>query len=222
MRLIAKLSIWYILITAIVLAIGGNIVFNEVMHNVDHEAHLKLSSWIYTTEEQLRNGTLIDQLEINSNIKVEELDYSRPEIPLFKKDTTAIFAPRKRGDDRKMIFGKSIKTNGHHYYIVAENFVAEPDEIAEGVESSLLTIAFLIVLIVGIISIIISRFILKPFNKSLAAMDNFNIKDQTPLLFSKTGTKEFNSLNRFLEKMTMKAVGDYNTLKEFSEIFLSH
>ncbi len=217
MRLIAKLTIWYIIVTALVLAIGGNIVFDEIMHNVDNEAQVKLRSWIHNTEEQLKNGVPINELNINSSILVQELDVDDPMVEFFQKDTTGVFPPRKRGDDRKMIIGKSIKTGNKHYYIEVENFVAEPDEIQEGVESSLKVVALIIVVIVGILSIIISRIILKPFKHALDSMDAFNIKDQKALQFKKAGTKEFNSLNRFLEKMTKKAVDDYRVLKEFSE-----
>ncbi len=217
MKLIVKFTIWFILFTAIMLVVGGVIVFREIMHNVDNEAHMKLRAWVMTTEEQLQQGIPVNELQINSSIIVKELDINDPVIERFRKDTTGVFPPRRRGEDRKMIIGKSVKIDGKHYYIQAENFVAEPDEIQEGVQSSLITIAIIIIIIVAVLSTLISKIILRPFNITLQAMDKFNIKDQHPLQFNKVNTREFNLLNRFLEKMTTKAVNDYRSLKEFSE-----
>jgi len=217
MRLIGKLTVWYIIITAIVLTIGGMIVFREIMHNVDREAYIKLNSWVRSTAEQLKQGVSVEELSINPSVTVIELDYDEPVIEHYQNDSTGIFPPRKRGDDRRLIIGKSFKINGNHYYITAQNFIAEPDEIEEGIQSSMMIIFIILIVFVGIVSLIVSRIILRPFKNALLAMDEFNLKQQQPILLSDTHTKEFKSLNRFLEKMTYKAINDYKTLKEFSE-----
>ena len=50
------------------------------------------------------------------------------------------------------------------------DFVAEPDEIADGVTQSLAWIFLILLVIVGITNLAISRRILSPFHKTLREM----------------------------------------------------
>ncbi len=217
MRLITKFTLLYIIITGFVIALGSVIVFREIINRVDNEAYIKLNSWIRGTVDQLKEGVPLEDLQIHTDITVEELDFEQPLIAHYEIDSVGIFPPRRRGDDRRLIIGESFKIGNRHYLVKAHSFIAEPDEIQEGLEKSLYITFLILLAIVVVISFFISNRILLPFNKSLQAMSTFNIKNQLPIKLKQPRTREFKKLNEFLEKMTTKAVNDYKSLKEFTE-----
>ena len=111
----------------------------------------------------------------------------------------------------------SYKIHNRHYYIAASNLIPEQDEIADGVIKSLGWTFIILLFLVGILSRLLSWRILAPFNQTLQAIRSFSLTRQNPLQLASTSTSEFKLLNQFLEKMTRKAVGDYRSLKEFTE-----
>ncbi|MEO5601408.1 MAG: HAMP domain-containing sensor histidine kinase [Cyclobacteriaceae bacterium] len=129
----------------------------------------------------------------------------------------AVYRPRMVALDRKLTVESSYRINGKHYQISMYDFVAEPDEIADGVRESLVWIFVILLAIVGITNQIISRRILAPFHKTLKAIENFSLKKDGNIKLPLTRTKEFEQLNFFLKGMTGKAQADYRALKEFTE-----
>lgn len=217
MKIINKFTLWYLAITVVVLLIGGFILFKSVLYEIDREAEIKLKAWIKITAHQLEEGMEPDSLEDVNNVMITELSYDAPLIPLQKTDSMGIFPPKLYGLDRKLTIEQSFKMHGKHYFISTYSFITEPDEIILGLGKSLVAIFFLLLAVLGLISVIISRRILSPFNKALNAIKTFSLKQQEPILLQETNTSEFRELNHFLKKMTLKAVDDYRTLKEFSE-----
>ena len=217
MKLISKLTLWYIAITTIVLLIGGFILFKVILYEVDREAQRKLYIWVSLTAEQIEQGAPVDSVEHINNIKITELDFEAPEQPFVFKDTMGIFPPKEYGEDRKISLSKSYKIGDRHYHISTYSFVAEPDEIIFGLSKSLLVILGILLLILGVLSLIISRKVLAPFNSALVAIKNFDLKQKEPMRLPEARTSEFRELNNFLEKMSEKVLKDYRILKEFSE-----
>ena len=93
----------------------------------------------------------------------------------------------------------------------------ETDDITEAVVKTLLWILGLQV--VGAIGIgfLVSGRLFKPFRETLEKISDFQLQKKKHVPAEKTGVKEFNDLNRFVEEMTRKAVSDYKNLKEFAE-----
>ena len=119
--------------------------------------------------------------------------------------------------DRKLTVQSSYHVGGKHYMVSMYDFVAEPDEIADGVKKSLVWIFLILLAIVGVTNLLISRRILSPFHKTLKAIEHFSLKADREINLAPTRTKEFQQLNYFLMKMTGKARADYRALKEFTE-----
>ena len=217
MRLADKFTIWYIAITAMVLAISSFIVFQSIMDEIDDEARIKLNAWMKIAVSQLKDGVPLEELSLNDNIKIRELDYQDPLVAYYERDSSGVFPPRTRGVDRQLTIGQSFKINGKHYYILTSDFIAEEDDIRDGIDNSLIPILVVLLLFFSFVSFFVSRRLLISFYRALQAMKNFSLKKETPILLPVSNTKEFRELNRFLEDMTQKAVEDYRTLKEFSE-----
>ena len=71
--------------------------------------------------------------------------------------------------------------------------------------------------LVILLSELISWHILKPFNDTLDAIQQFEIDQENTINVQETQTTEFRELNNFLVKMSGKAKNSYIALKEFSE-----
>lgn len=216
MRLIDKFTIWFLIITSVVLLGGGLIVFTRVQHEVDQEAIRRISSHMDNTAKQLEQGKTADELE-SEYVEIEEISPELPLIELNVYDTMAVFMPRMTALDRKLTVERSYRVGEKHYRISMYDFVAEPDEIADGVKKSLGWIFLILLGIVGVTNLIISKRILSPFDKTLKAIENFSLKKDNEIRLPPTHTKEFQQLHYFLKKMIGKAHADYRALKEFSE-----
>lgn len=216
MRLIDKFTIWFIIMTSAVLVAGGLIVFTRVQYEVDREAIRRIKSHIDIIAKQLEQGTPPEKL-VSEFVTIEEIEFAAPEIDLNVYDTMAVYRPRMLAVDRKLTVESSYRIGDKHYRVSMYDFVAEPDEIADGVTESLGWIFLILLVIVGVTNIIISRRILSPFHRTLKAIQHFSLKKGEEITLPKTRTKEFQQLNFFLKKMTGKAQADYRALKEFTE-----
>lgn len=216
MNLVDKFTIWFLVVTAVVLVAGGMIVFTRVQNEVDQEAIRRLKSHIDNIAIQLQQGVAPETLE-SENVEITEIDPDAPLIGLNVYDTMAVYRPRMRALDRKLTVESSYEVDSRHYKVSMYDFVAEPDEIADGVRKSLVWIFVILLTIVGITNIVISKRILAPFHKTLKAIQHFSLKRDKEINLPATRTKEFEQLNYFLESMTAKARADYRSLKEFTE-----
>ncbi|HZE86017.1 MAG TPA: HAMP domain-containing sensor histidine kinase, partial [Puia sp.] len=78
-------------------------------------------------------------------------------------------------------------------------------------------ILLMLLILVGISSQLISKYILAPFKRTLRVIQSFDIRQKEPVRLPATRTSEFRELNEFLKKMAEKAQEDYQLLKEFTE-----
>jgi signal transduction histidine kinase len=215
-KLISKFIVGYFVITTILLLIGGVVLYREVLSELEDEARNRLSGWINSTADLIAKGESLDSLS-NKNIVVQQLPIDAPLVERRVKDTIGVFPPRRRGLDRVLTIDESRMINGQHYLFSASDFIAEQDEIFSGVINSLVIVGSLLVVLVIIMSLIVSRQILKPFQHLIQSIKKFNLKQQQPITGRATNTLELKELNYFLENMTRRAVDDYRILKEFSE-----
>jgi signal transduction histidine kinase len=214
MKLVNRFTIWYLAITALVLLAGSVIVFTSVQHENDDEENRRLLGLVQDEIEIIKGN--LQRKNHTSQVNVREIDFQKSEIPFSIVDTIG-WHSEFQGTERELIARQSIKANGKHFLITAFAFAPEPEETIAGTIRSLTVVFILILIVVGITSVIISRYILSPFHSSLTAIKNFNLKQRENLVLPKTRTDEFRLLNDFLSKMTAKALDDYRTLKEFSE-----
>ncbi len=216
MRLLDKFTIWFIVITSLVLVAGGLIVFTRVQYEVDQEAIRRIKSNIDNIAEQLEQGRSVEEVK-TEYVEIQEIDPRTPEIDINVYDTMAVYRPRMQALDRKLTVESSYHIGDKHYKVSMYDFVAEPDEIADGVIESLAWIFLILLIIVGLTNLMISRRILKPFHQTLRAIERFSLKNDGDVNLPTTRTREFQQLNYFLLKMTGKARADYRALKEFTE-----
>ena len=216
MKLINRLTIWYLAITTFVLLASGLIVFYRVQAEIENEVKTRLKRDIDHAAQLISEGLPIDSVRGNQ-LDIKELDHNAALIPLQVTDSMGFYSLYRRALDRKFTVASSHKIQGKHYYISAYNFIAEPDEILEGIIASLAVTLLILLLFVALASRQMSRLILSNFNRTLKTIQGFNLKQKNRIKLAHTRTYEFKELNQFLEKMTNKALDDYRSLKEFSE-----
>lgn len=215
MRLVHKFTVWYLAITFVVLAFGGIILFFTIRAEVDFEEALMLRERLERAARRLREGGDPEQLR-RHHIEVKELDFDLPEIEFDRTDTLAYHEYLQRNENQvKVIISR--KMNGKHYYLSAYYGLVESDDITDAVVTSLFWIILLLLAVSAVLSVIISRRLLAPFNLTLEVIQSFQLKRKEPASLPVTNITEFKRLNSFLAGMMEKAQQDYHALKEFTE-----
>lgn len=216
MKLINKFTIWYLAITILVFFVGGVIVFYSIQSEIEDEVSRRLHRDIDHVADQIKNGMPVNSVS-KGNISITELDFNASLVAFHSSDSMVNYSRHSRPVDRRFGVEASYKIGGKHYLISSYNFIAEPDEIFDGILDSLGVTLLILLALVGLVSRLLSRQILSPFNKTLRTIQSFSLKQKKRIKLSPTTTNEFKVLNQFLEKMTNKALDDYRSLKEFSE-----
>ena len=216
MKLINKLTLWYLAITTLVLLASGIIVFYRVQAGIEKEVSRRLKRDIDHVAQMLQAGVPLDSIK-GMQMEVKELNFDAPLIPLQITDSMGLYSLPRRAVDRKFTVASSSKIKGRHLYLSAYNFIAEPDEILEGILDSLGVTFVILLVFVGVASRQMSKQILSNFNQTLKTIQSFTLKQKHRIKLADTKTHEFKELNEFVEKMTNKALDDYRSLKEFSE-----
>jgi signal transduction histidine kinase len=103
------------------------------------------------------------------------------------------------------------------YDISIRKSYLESDELVDGiiVAVSLMFGMLLIGFFAG--NFFVSKNLWKPFYKTLASLENYDLNKKNILDFDLVFTQEFKQLNNALNRMTKKIQTDYQNLKEFTE-----
>ena len=218
MKLISRFILIYLIITVIVLGIGGVFSYFIIKDEIDRELTFEFMERIDRVTYLLERGRKFHprrDVEGDRNLVVRELEYSVEER--VEVGDTLIYSDRLEQNEQNVKVSAYRNINGNSYYISTYGAMIEPDDITEAVIKTLLWILGL--QIIGAIGVgfLVSGRLFKPFRETLEKISNFQLHKKEYVPAQKTGVKEFNDLNRFVEEMTRKAVSDYKNLKEFAE-----
>ncbi|WP_372633426.1 sensor histidine kinase [Fodinibius sp.] len=219
MKLINKFILIYLVVTVIVLGIGGYISFFVIKGELDNELKWRFMDRIDRVTYLLEKGKDFKSEKLKGsgdrNLIIQQLPQKvAPETVI--KDTMV-------WHDRLQQMEPNLKVSAYRtvedtsYFISTYGALVETDDITEAVIQILLWILGLQVIGAIGVGFIVSGRLFKPFRETLARIKRFNIQDREPILAKETSVEEFNDLNRFVEEMTRKAVKDYKNLKEFAE-----
>ncbi len=218
MKLITRFILIYLIITVIVLGIGGVLSYFIIKEEVDRELTWEFMERIDRVTYLLERGRRFHpkrDVEGDRNLIIQELDRSVEER--VEVTDTLIYSDRLEQNEQNVKVSAYRNINGNSYYISTYGAMIESDDITEAVIKTLLWILGL--QIIGAIGVgfFVSGRLFKPFRETLEKIGNFQLHKKEYVPAEKTGVKEFNDLNRFVEQMTRKAVTDYKNLKEFAE-----
>ena len=217
MRLLLKVTLYYLVITLVVFGIGGIITYNIFQKQIQRETDRYLISRLWSLQNSIENGESPFAF-ISNNLSIKEIDDSFDETRFSFADTLATH-PNPHIDrletHRKLKVIRKIV--GKTYKIEIFDVIIESDDIFSGVFQSQTRLFIILGSVLVLFSYLVSTWLFRPFNVTLQAIKNFRLNDMTEFNLGKTNTKEFKELNGILSKMTEKSQKDYKSLKEFSE-----
>lgn len=216
MKLINKLTAWYLGVTIVVMLTGGFIAYHQIKSEIDHTQINRLKKLNDETAERIGLGLSPTVESFSRPAEVKMIDSTIAQNS-FKVSENSRFNPNLQDNECRLQVDSYYHINGQNYHISSYNSVKKTHEIFMGLLNSFLAILVLLILLIGISARFISKSVLLPFNQTLQAIQSFHLKDKKRLRFARNRTKEFTELNGFLEKMTDKAIDDYAMLKEFGE-----
>lgn len=216
MKLMNKLAAWYLGVTLVVILIGGVIAYYQVKGEIDRAEIIRLKNLNDKIAKQIELGNGVNIQTNGRPVEITKLD-SATTPNTFQVAENSRFNPDIQHKECRLTVNSYYQINGENYQISSYNYITKANEIFRGLLNSFLAILVLLLILIGISAHLISNRVLQPFNQTLAALQNFHLKDRKRIRFPKNRTKEFTELNNFVEKMTDKALDDYAMLKEFSE-----
>lgn len=215
MKLIFKITILYLLISSLVFVIGGLITFEVINREVDYEEQRFLMERLESAVRMIERRDL-DKPFTRDKISIIPLDQLKVETEASFSDTVVMHSTLQRMEPHlKLDVIKNI--NGRSYKISMFDLIVEEDDIAEGVQESLLKMYLILIVVVLVLSAVTSYYLLKPFNTTLQQIKNFSLKNSNKIRLDSSTTAEFRKLNGFLEDMMNKMKTDYHAMKEFTE-----
>jgi signal transduction histidine kinase len=217
MKLLFKVTLYYLIITLIVFSFGGILTYNIFQRQVQLETDRYLISRLWSLQNSIESGESPYSF-VSENLSIKEIDSSIAETRFAFSDTLAPH-PNPRIDrlepHRKLIVVRNVA--GRNYKIEIFDVIVESEDIFAGVFESQTRLFIILGVAFVIFSFLVSTWLFRPFNMTLQAVKHFSLNNNENIKFAKTKTKEFRELNNILEQMILKSRSDYKNLKEFSE-----
>ena len=220
MKLLVRATLFYLLITFGVFGAGGIITYNIFLDAIQKETDRYLIERFIEVSNRMKEDTTLTTMN-DSKIEIIPVGYI-PQIEgqrrrRFQFSDTLVWhnGLRRMENNRKLT--AYLKRNQHNYKVEIHDVIVESDDIYHGVFKSQTRLFIILGIVMVISSFLISKWMFRPFDKTLDKIKNYSIKSLKPTSLEKTGIKEFNILNGFVNQMTEKISTDYRNLKEFTE-----
>lgn len=215
MRLLLKITIIFLLQALAVFLVGSVITYQVFKNEVIMEEQRFLMERLQQTERMIKRMNISKEFK-REKLIIQPLGTSGTETEPMFSDTLVMHSTLDRIEPHTKL-NVTRKIGEQLYKITLYDIIIEQDDIVDGVKESMIKIYFLLILVFLLGTILLSTWIFRPFNLTLQRIKQFSIKGNDALEWSKSGTTEFNQLNRFLDEMTSKIRRDYKSLKEFTE-----
>lgn len=219
MKLTTKFVIIYLIITVIVLSVGGVISYFIIQDELNTELKYRFMGRIDRVTHLIEDGKQYDSKQFRNaeggNMTIRKINRdveSRVEV-----SDTLVWHDRMEQMEPNLKVAAYRSIDGDSYYISTYGALIESDDITDAVLQTLLWILGLQVIGAVGVGFVVSSRLFRPFRNTLKRIKTFNLQDKKPIEAEDTGVQEFDELNLFVEEMTEKAISDYLNLKEFAE-----
>jgi signal transduction histidine kinase len=216
MKLVNKFTLWYLSITLACTLVGSVITYYSIKDKIDSAAIGRLKSINRLAADKVKSGELKDSIVQGRRVWVNELTGPLP-AKSFELTEVKSTDPVSGKVEYILTVNSFFSINNKNYRIACYGYTSKADQVLSGLKSSILWKWAFILFLITISGSMVSRIVLAPFNKTLKAIEVFNLRKKEKIQLPPTNTREFNQLNNFLKSMTDKAVDEYIALKEFTE-----
>ncbi len=220
MKLSHRYTRAYATITFFVLSVGFTIIYIAVKRGTTQSAVGKLENLNHIIATQIEAGKDYSTHPARSHASI-----------LISKDTAGAvnnaemvveknyeWDPELQAKVDKVFVTTYHRIGGLNYVITTNTSMIITDDVyLLGIIMTFAWIFVFLMAIVVILSEVLSRIILLPFNHALNEMHEFQLNQGKTIALKETRTQEFRQLNKLLAEMTTNAKKDYTVLKEFTE-----
>ena len=220
MKLLAKTSLYYLLLSIPILILSGFVCFHIITREVkDSNDKLLLNRKTQVAFYLKNNDTATLKLIIKSN----EAQIDKIAKSSLKNGTKSMFSDTLIFDEKEKelaahsMITSIVKIKNSNYQIKIWRSTLEFDELIEGIFYLLILILFLLFLTSILINFWVSKTLWKPFHKTIHSLKTFRASDNHIPAFEKTSVNEFKELNNSVTVMMEKMMVDHSSQKKFTE-----
>ncbi len=203
------------LIASLVFLVGATFSYNAMSREIELEEQYFLEERLQSAVRYLERRMPTEEVR-REKLLITPLDSLTEETEAVFSDTLVTHSTLQRIEPHTKL-DVIKKVNGMAYKIMLFDLVVEEDDIQDAVQESMIKTYLLLFVVTLILSLIASFYVFGPFQKTLAIIKEFSVKDELGVTFPNTSTSEFKKLNTFIMDMMKGARKDYLALKEFSE-----
>lgn len=216
MKLVNKFTLWYLCFTLASMMVGLTVAYFKVKSGIDQAEVNRLKVYNDLMAKQIAKG---DSPDVYMRGRPSEIKILNNEIPVNKHEIFehTFYNTQLQHRECRLTVNSFYKINGKYYSISSYNYITKANEIIKGLLNSFIWNIVLLLILSVLFARYVSKLILGPFNRTLARIQAFNLKNKRKLQLPKTNARELQTLNNFLNNMTDKALDDYRSLKEFTE-----
>lgn len=215
MKLIVKITFFFMLIASLVFLVGAMFSYNAMSREIALEERYFLEERLQSAISYLQRKMPTEEIR-REKLIITPLDSAAEETEPQFSDTLVTHVTLQRIEPHSKL-DVIKKINGRAYKITLYDLVVEEDDIKDAVQESMIKTYLLLLVVTLVLSLIASFYVFGPFQKTLDIIKKFSVKQEFEEHFPNTSTSEFKKLNQFIMNMMRGARKDYLALKEFSE-----
>ena len=215
MKLLAQIFRYQIIASLIVLLLGTGLFSVSVRYLIDEEVNKELMSSQTKVSWQLKHiDTLpVYILQLGDSLQLEAVRF--PAKILLRERLLFNQSENEFQPYRQLIFYEQVE--GQWYRVTISKLLIQRQQLMDAV---VVTVTFIVALLLVSLLMLngwLSKRIWRPFYKTLAALDLYQLETHEVLTFPAEKTEEFNQLNISVTQLTERLATTYQTLKEFTE-----
>lgn len=220
MKLLAKTSLYYLILSIPVLILSGFICFHIITREVrESNSELLLNRKELIENYLKKNDTISLKIIAKGNEatikKIAKTNGYKITAPIFSD--TLIFDKRENELAENRLLSSLFKVGNTIYSIKIWRSTLEYNELFRGIFTSLVILLILLFITYLIINFWISKTVWKPFYQTVSNLKKFRASDNQIPFLPNTSVTEFNELNLSLDIMMRKMIVDFNSQKKFTE-----
>ena len=220
MKLLAKTSLYYLILSIPILILSGFICFHIITREVRESNNELLLNRKRLIENYLKEDDTIFLKIItkSSEATIKKMDkINALKTPALIFSDTLIFDKKENELAENRLLSSVFKVRNANYSIKIWRSTLEYNELFRGIFTSLVVLLILLFVTYLIINFWISKTVWKPFYQTVSNLKKFRASDNVIPHFTNTSVTEFDELNLSLDIMMRKMIVDFNSQKKFTE-----
>ena len=216
-KLLYKTSKVYLIFSVILLTVSAPLFYyitaRLYIEETDETLVLHKNEFLKLTVPTLTTAEIENWNKYNRNIKIEPIQSGSSDTLFY----TAYYDTLEAELEPYRELNALIIIGGNPYTYSASINLVETEDLMESIALLFLTIIFLLLVGLFIITKKLSIHLWKPFNETLNQIEKFEIDKSNQPKLTSTNIEEFNRLNKSIEKLIEKNTSIYHSQREFVE-----